>query len=811
MGDITSETFEGISDNLLTALSSATTSSAFLGTRDLIFFKSSCPELTSVLDSTGEKILNMCNQIMTRGTKRLKAFEELDDVVDRYDEVIDIVDSLLEKADICLDEAKGKNKKNGQGNTPLQAAPVVMKLKSSGVNARQTDYYQVVHAQNITRPQLLFEDKIDNTNTPFIRRLKEKHNAMKPLDDGMPSSGQLTPEMVQHIKTLGITDVNSSQYTLPHPYEYEIQNIPYPSDMFEIRPEVLYKPLDEKPLRWVDTKEALEIMMEEIKDAKELAVDIEFGFQLNLNSIMISDPSKDSAISTREEDYLIDTLALRSHLHVLNIYTSDPKIVKIFHGAEMDIVWLQRDFGIYVVNLFDTYHASHALELPSHGLAYLLKFYCNVDTNKKFQTADWRIRPLPKEMLKYARMDTHYLPYIYDRMRNEVLSRSDAATHQLLHVVLRRSEQTALKLYEKEFYDSDGGEGPNGWRSHLKKFPYSLNQEQMAVYKAVHAWRDHVARDEDESVRYVIPTHMLMNLATDMPKDVAGVLSCCNPVPNLVRLYASDLALLIEKAVQDAKQNISNRMKDIARQHPEIEAREREREIRKAEGPLHIRFGDEEEVGLRDFTASTGPLPPNFFTDTLVPVSSRPSKKLQRSAVLTKKEFVSSYGSLERQCDEGYSSAVDSVDIAQAEEVRKSLILKAPGFDLIKKRKRDDVAPSAAPVKTAAAVEKPVMKSAIAEINPKNKKTKHVEPSPAAETIKLTSVQDIDMVETSESKFQYPDGKDLLQEFAPKKKKGGKNFTPYGEVDESGLPTAGRKGPSTSSRNNRTKTMTYKK
>lgn len=34
---------------------------------------------------------------------------------------------------------------------------------------------------------------------------------------------------------------------------------------------------------------------------------------------------------------------------------------QVFHGAESDIVWLQKDFDIYVVNLFDTYHATKVL------------------------------------------------------------------------------------------------------------------------------------------------------------------------------------------------------------------------------------------------------------------------------------------------------------------------------------------------------------------------------------------------------------------------------------------------------------------
>ena len=67
----------------------------------------------------------------------------------------------------------------------------------------------------------------------------------------------------------------------------------------------------------------------------------------------------------------------------------------------MDIEWLQKDFGLYIVNLFDTGQAARYLKFPSAGLAYLLKEFCGVNANKQYQTADWRQRPLPKGM-KYT-------------------------------------------------------------------------------------------------------------------------------------------------------------------------------------------------------------------------------------------------------------------------------------------------------------------------------------------------------------------------------------------------------------------------
>jgi exosome complex exonuclease RRP6 len=58
----------------------------------------------------------------------------------------------------------------------------------------------------------------------------------------------------------------------------------------------------------------------------------------------------------------------------------------------MDIIWLQRDFGVYVVGLFDTFHACKALNYQGRSLAFLLDRFANVKAQKQYQTADWRIR-----------------------------------------------------------------------------------------------------------------------------------------------------------------------------------------------------------------------------------------------------------------------------------------------------------------------------------------------------------------------------------------------------------------------------------
>lgn len=50
----------------------------------------------------------------------------------------------------------------------------------------------------------------------------------------------------------------------------------------------------------------------------------------------------------------------------------------MLHGADSDVQWLQRDFGIFVANLFDTGQAARVLQLASFGLAHLLSHFCDV-------------------------------------------------------------------------------------------------------------------------------------------------------------------------------------------------------------------------------------------------------------------------------------------------------------------------------------------------------------------------------------------------------------------------------------------------
>lgn len=96
-------------------------------------------------------------------------------------------------------------------------------------------------------------------------------------------------------------------------------------------------------------------------------------------------------VSTRGRDFVVDLIKLRDKISdSFRSILDDPNKVKIMHGADSDILWLQRDFSLYIVNLFDTGQAARVLQTNSFGLAHLLQRYCSVTANKQYQMADWR-------------------------------------------------------------------------------------------------------------------------------------------------------------------------------------------------------------------------------------------------------------------------------------------------------------------------------------------------------------------------------------------------------------------------------------
>ena len=168
------------------------------------------------------------------------------------------------------------------------------------------------------------------------------------------------------------------------------------------------------PPIWVNTNQLLLKMMDDLAAQSRVAVDTEsnslhaFREQVCLMQF-----------SSINADYLVDPLALKD-LGALGPIFSNPKIEKIFHAAEYDLVCLRRDFGFSFANLFDTMQAARVLGYPAVGLDRLLGDKFRIQMDKRHQKANWAARPLSKEQIHYARLDTHYLFDLRDALEREL-------------------------------------------------------------------------------------------------------------------------------------------------------------------------------------------------------------------------------------------------------------------------------------------------------------------------------------------------------------------------------------------------------
>ncbi|KAL0022885.1 hypothetical protein WJX77_003651 [Trebouxia sp. C0004] len=486
-----------------------------------------------------------------------EAFQDKDDA---FECVTALLDDTLEQADAAVETAKkalkqADNAATSQVDGVLGASTVAGEsshAKKHKGSPKDASSFFAQQFEATDRPQDRFQDAVDNSNSPFVHNFEHVRH-LAGLEYTLPA--QLTVKQTKldaHAQKL-----NSRALATPpspqHPLRPLLADLHYTRDQLQMTPPQAPRELEETPLTLVETTQALQSMVQHLGTAKEVAVDLEHHHYRSFHGFTCL-----MQLSTRQEDFIVDTLALRADLGAaLTPIFADPKIVKVLHGADKDIQWLQRDFGLYMANMFDTGQASRVLEYSGHGLGYLLHHFCQVKTDKKYQLADWRVRPLPEDLMVYARMDTHYLLYIYDCLKAELITLGTKVPAVLavalppntppgaLGVTLERSKQLCLQMYEKDLFTETSYENV---MSQLVCTP-----EQLAVLAGLYAWRNRIARAEDESTGYVLSRNLLQKLAMQMPTSARKVKSFCNTrSAPLVLKHSTEVAQVVAASKQQA-------------------------------------------------------------------------------------------------------------------------------------------------------------------------------------------------------------------------------------------------------------------
>lgn len=254
------------------------------------------------------------------------------------------------------------------------------------------------------------------------------------------------------------------------------------------------------PPKLVTTPKALNELSAALRDESLIAVDTEsnslFAYRERVCLVQLS---------TRRADWIIDPLTVED-LSPLGPIFADARIEKVFHAAEYDIMCLKRDYGFAFAALFDTMIAARIVGWKAFGLAAMLEEHFGIQLDKRFQRADWSLRPIPAEQLAYAQLDTHYLPALRDILHEEIRQR-DGLDEAIEIFGALADTPAAAHSFDPEGY----------WNITAAQ---DLNRHQMAVLRELYLLRDEIARRRDQPPFKVMSDEALVAIVRSEPGSI---------------------------------------------------------------------------------------------------------------------------------------------------------------------------------------------------------------------------------------------------------------------------------------------------
>ena len=277
----------------------------------------------------------------------------------------------------------------------------------------------------------------------------------------------------------------------------------------------------------ITAKEHLEEVCVEFAKCDRLAFDTESnGFYAHKEKVCLIQ------ISTPTEDFIVDPIAFKD-ISALGPLFADPKIEKLFHAGEYDVLCLKRDYGFTFANLYDTMIAARILGTKELGLAAAIERHFGIVISKKLQRADWGKRPLTHEMIRYAQGDTHFLMRLADIQKKMLVEkgRMDDAKEAFNDLA---ALEPNLKTFDTEGY----------WKLVGRD---DIGGQQMAVLKEIWLYREQQAQSRDRAPFRVMPEDLMVRMAQAMPETREALAAVRGMSPYILERFASGLLAAVER------------------------------------------------------------------------------------------------------------------------------------------------------------------------------------------------------------------------------------------------------------------------
>jgi ribonuclease D len=284
---------------------------------------------------------------------------------------------------------------------------------------------------------------------------------------------------------------------------------------------------EHKTATLITAREHLEEVCADLAKCDRLAFDTEsngfYAYRERVCLIQISSP---------DEDFIVDPIAI-TDVSALGPLFSAPRIEKLFHAGEYDVLCLKRDYGFTFSNLYDTMIAARVLGIKELGLAAAIERHFGIVISKKLQRADWGKRPLTHEMIRYAQGDTHYLMRVADEQKRALIEKGRLDDAREAFRDLEALEPT-IKTFDPEGYWKLIGRAEIGGTA-------------AAALREVWLYREQQAQSRDRAPFRVMPEDLMLRIAQALPETREALAAVKGMSPYILERFGSGLLSAVER------------------------------------------------------------------------------------------------------------------------------------------------------------------------------------------------------------------------------------------------------------------------
>jgi ribonuclease D len=168
----------------------------------------------------------------------------------------------------------------------------------------------------------------------------------------------------------------------------------------------------------------------------------------------------------------------------------------VLHGSDYDLRMLRRGLNFISTKIFDTVIAARLLGMREFSLGALVKRFFTVELHKHSQKANWAVRPLPPQMIRYALNDVHYLLPLAAKLGEELdqLHRREWFRQSCQRAI--ESASTGRERSQDEVWRIPGAG--------------ALDPCTGAVLRALWQWREKEAEMADRPAFHILQSHELL-------------------------------------------------------------------------------------------------------------------------------------------------------------------------------------------------------------------------------------------------------------------------------------------------------------